>query len=274
MKIHCELLDYRFDLPARPERIVCLTSGITEALFAMGCGERVGGVSTYCARYVPDLKTPVAGDYLKVDPQVLKELRPDLLLVTTGVQRTLGLKLAREGLPVYALPLPNSYHGIQENILAVAALLDAMPAGRRLIEQMESRAAGLRRRAPSPRPRVYIELWFGKHLRTAGGRTFIHDIVELAGGEPLLGAAREGYLEPNFEAIAQLRPDVVLGFSEPEFPVDFRELFRQRGWDRSFSPKLIESTVERGRNIIHDGPSLLETAEWLAKELQGIGSGG
>jgi ABC-type Fe3+-hydroxamate transport system substrate-binding protein len=126
----------------------------------------------------------------------------------------------------------------------------------------------MRKRAPTPRPRVYAELWFGKHLRTAGGRTFIHDIVELAGGEPLFGMTREGYLEPDVEEVARLKPEIVLGFSEPDVPVNFPELLHQRGWDRAFAPRLIESTVDRGRNIIHDGPSMLETAEWLAKRIQ------
>lgn len=271
MEIHCELLDYRFALPARPERVVCLTSGTTEALFEMGCGERVVGVSEYCARYVPDLDRPVAGDYLRVDVEVLDELRPDLILVMGGVQRTLGLRLAREGRPVFALPLPNSIHGLLENILIAAALMDEMSAGRRLVEQMATRISQLKGTATATRPTVYAELWLGKHLRTIGGRTFIHDTIELAGGEPLFGNVRDGYIEPSLDEVALRRPRVFLGFSEPEYPVDFRRLSGERGWDRSFGPAILESTVERGRNIIHDGPSLLETAAWLGKELLRLG---
>lgn len=57
-------------------------------------------------------------------------------------------------------------------------------------------------------------------------------------------------------------------FSEPEHPVDPAALVAERGWDRAFAPRLVVSTTDRGRNLIHDGPSLLETARWLAGELR------
>ena len=77
MKIHCESIDYKFELPKQPQRVISLVSAATETLFAMGCGDRVVGVSCYCARYVPDLKVPVVGDYLKIDENLLTELAPD-----------------------------------------------------------------------------------------------------------------------------------------------------------------------------------------------------
>ncbi|MGO9313669.1 MAG: ABC transporter substrate-binding protein, partial [Syntrophobacteraceae bacterium] len=74
MKICCESLDYQFDLPERPERVICLVSAATEALYAMGLGHRVVGVSRYCGRYIRDLNKPVAGDYLRIDEQRFAEL--------------------------------------------------------------------------------------------------------------------------------------------------------------------------------------------------------
>ena len=32
---------------------------------------------------------------------------------------------------------------------------------------------------------------------------------------------------------------------------------------------MIVSTVERGRNLIHDGPSFVDTARWLAGRMHG-----
>jgi len=100
MKVHSESLNHRFELDKAPERVISLTSGTTEALFAMGCGDRVAGVSAYCPRYIRDLRAPVVGEYLKIDEAEFAAIDPDLVLVTTGVQRTLGLQLAQRGLPV------------------------------------------------------------------------------------------------------------------------------------------------------------------------------
>jgi iron complex transport system substrate-binding protein len=268
MKITCEILRHSFDVSTHPERIICLSSGLTESLFAMGCGSRVAGVSSYCSRYVAGLTSPVAGDYLSIDEKQFAAIAPDLVLVTTGVQLSLARRLAGRGMPVYALPLSDSLYGILENIVLLGGLLGEMRAARRLAARMVSEAAEIAAAAPKVRPRVYIELWLGKHRRSIGGRTFIHDTVVLAGGEPLFGDSTEAYPIPDPVEIPALRPDIGVFFQEPDQPIDVSALLRERGWESLFCGGTIDSDVRRGRNLIHDGPSLLETARWLQGEIR------
>jgi ABC-type Fe3+-hydroxamate transport system substrate-binding protein len=267
MKIWCESLDYKFDLPERPERVICLVAAATEALYAMGLGNRVVGVSRYCERYIPDLNKPVAGDYLRIDDQVFTELEPDLVVVTTGLQRRLGLDLAKRGLPVYALPLPNSFYGILENNVILGALLNEVRRGRDLSLRMEAEAAAIRARNPPTRPRVYVELWFGRHMRSIGGFTYINDLVSLAGGDPIFADRRQGYFIPEFEEVIAGRPDVFLVFSEEEHPVDPRSLIEERGWKDALNARIVESSVKCGQNLIQEGPSIVATASWLQEQL-------
>lgn len=267
MNVTCELLDHRFTLETPPKRVVSLVSGFTETLFDLGCADRVAGVSSYCHRYIPKLDKPVAGDYLRIDEELFESLNPDLILVTGGIQLPLARKLAARGLPVYALPLPASVHGILENALHLAALLDKMTAAHDLTQKLTAEIANLANSRPQIPPRIYVELWFGKHMRTIGGRTFIHDIVSLAGGDPIFADSPEAYPKPDLEQVAILRPDIGLFFQEPDYPVDVKALLKQRGWESLFPKGIIESTVERGKNLIHDGPSALETARWLKNTL-------
>ncbi len=267
MKIWCESLDYQFDLPERPQRVICLVAAATEALYAMGLGNRVAGVSRYCHRYIRDLNKPVAGDYLKIDEQRFDELAPDLVVVTTGLQRKLGLALAERGLPVYALPLPNSFYGILENNVILGALLNEVRAGRELSLRMEAEVAAVRARGPQARPRVYVELWFGRHMRSIGGFTYINDLVDIAGGAPIFADERRGYFIPEFEEVVSRRPDVFLVFSEEEYPVDPHRLVEERGWNGSLKVKIVQSSVKRGQNLIQEGPSIVETASWLQEQL-------
>jgi ABC-type Fe3+-hydroxamate transport system substrate-binding protein len=269
MKIHCESIDYKFELPKQPQRVISLVSAATETLFAMGCSDRVVGVSCYCARYVPNLKVPVVGDYLKIDENLFTELAPDLILITTGLQRNLGLKLVKKGLPVYALPLPNSFYGLLENTVTMGALMNEMQEGRRLCLQMETEAAKIRNRNVGPRPSVYVELWFGRHMRSIGGLTYIDDLVTIAGGDPIFAQKREGYFIPDLAEVERLRPDLFLLFSELEYPIASQELLSERGWDRSLNLKIVASTVTRGQNLIQEGPSFLETAAWLQNQFFG-----
>ncbi len=268
MKIWCESLNHRFELPERPERVICLVAAATEALYAMGLGDRVVGVSRYCDRYVPNLNKPIAGDYLRIDEQAFSELAPDLVVVTTGLQRKLGLDLAKRGLPIYALPLPNSFYGILENNVILGALLNEVSVGRELSLQMDAEAAAIRARNSRTRPRVYVELWFGRHMRTIGGFTYINDLVSMAGGDALFADKPQGYFVPDFEEVLALQPEVFVVFSEEEYPVDPRNLIEERRWKEALNARIVESTVLRGQNLIQEGPSILETAAWLQQQLR------
>ena len=264
IKIYCDPLGSFVNIPKKPKRIVSLVSGLTEAIFEIGYGAQVVGVSSYCSRYVKNLSAPVVGDYLVVDEEKLKRLEPDLVLTTTGVQRTLGKKLSEHGFPVYTFLLPNSLNGILENVITLGGLADELDSARALAQRWRRFLLDLKPASLSSRIRVYAECWFGKHTRMVGGFTFINDLLESAGCENIFGNTRYGYLELDIEEAARRQPDLMILFTEPEYPVETSELLEQRGWQ---GLPVIESKVTRGMNIIHDGPSMMETAKWLKEQL-------
>jgi ABC-type Fe3+-hydroxamate transport system substrate-binding protein len=267
VRIPVAALGTTLELARTPERIVCLVSSATETLFSLGCGERVVGVTPWCACYVPGLAAPVVAEYVKGDPEAVAAARPDLVLATDGVQLPLARRLAAAGLPVLVLPVPQSRFGILENTVALGALVDRLGEARALTDRIERDCAELVRTAPSRRPRAYAELWFGRHVRRPGGRAFVHDILSLAGFEPLHGRRSDAYEVPELDEVGRLAPEWVLVYSEPEYPRDAAAIVAERGWDHAFGPRAVDSTQERGRSLIHDGLSFVETARWLRSML-------
>lgn len=263
--IHNELLDHRFELVDKPRRIISLLSSATEAIDKMGLIDRVVGVSEYCERYIPNLKAPVVGQYLNCNIEQLKALKPDLILTTSGIQLKLAAKLAQEGLPVYALPLPQSFYGVLENNLIVGGLINELDKARQLSQSMQSRANQLRKNAPAARPSIYLELWLGRHMRAVGGGSFINDLIDIAGGDLVFKNRTQGYFVPDFEEVAATKPDVHLFFHEPEYLIDPAQLVAERNWNPN--TPVILSTVDCGQNMIQEGPSFLDTADWLQKQL-------
>jgi len=268
LRVTCPTHGTTLELHAPPRRVISFVSSATETLFQLGCGESLIGVTPYCERYVENLAVPVVGDYLKADLASLQALEPDLVLVTSGIQAAFARRLSQAGLPVYALPLPASRFGILENQVALGGLMHRVAEARALGTRMEAGFAQLIATAPARRPTVFIEMWCGRHLRGIGGLSFIQDLVELAGGDPVPAVASEAYPTPDLEAVAAARPEVVLFFQEPEFPVNARALLAQRDWD--WGPRVIASDITKGKNIIHDGPSYLDTARWLRGQLHGV----
>lgn len=221
------------------------------------------GVTPWCARYVPGLSAPVVSGYVSGDPDAVRAVAPDVVLATDGVQLPLARRLAGAGLPVFVLPVPRSRAGILENVVAAGGLVGRVTEARALADRIEGECAALLASAPAPRPRAYAELWFGSHVRRPGGLSFVSDVLRLAGLDPVHGGCADAYEPPDLEEVSRLAPEVVVLFSEPEHPVDARALLAERGWDRAFGPRLVVSDVARGRNLIHDGPSFVETARWL-----------
>ena len=266
--VFCDALGAAVRVPDRPVRVVSLVSGLTETICAMGCGDRLVGVSAYCHRYVPDLKAPVVGDYLSVDQTALSDLKPDLLLMTTGVQRGLARRLSSAGFPVYVVPLPSSIHGVMENLMLVGGLLGEVSAARELRQRWLSSLMETRAGARGAPPRVFPELWFGAHVRVPGGMSFISDMIAYAGGQNIYQDEPSAYLRLDADDAMGRRPDIWLLFSEPEFPVDGIALAQERQWDTSRGAMhLIEAGVEPHRNVIHDGPSMIHAVRWLADRL-------
>ncbi len=263
-KVYCDPLRAFVTLPSPPQRIVCLASGLTEAIVHLGHGHRLVGISSWCPNFLPGYDLPIAGDYLRADEATLRALQPDLILLTSGVQRGLAYRLHQQGWPVYVLPLPNSLYGILENLLALGALLDDLPSARSLAETWANHFLDPGRAAPTPRPRLYVELWFGKHVRMAGGLTFVHDLIVAAGGENLFGDVPTGYLPLDLDEVERRNPEIFLCYSEPEYPLQGVDLARQRGW----SIPVIQADVSPAHNLIHDGPSMMEVLRWLRDQIQ------
>ena len=67
-----------------PARIVSTSPSITETLFALGLGNQVVGVSTYC-RFPPEVsKLPKVGTFLRPSPELIARLTPSLVILHAG----------------------------------------------------------------------------------------------------------------------------------------------------------------------------------------------
>lgn len=266
IKVHCDAMGGILEIPEQPQRVVSFVAGLTEAMARMGCAHRLAGVSAYCRRYLPELAAPVAGDYLTADTDLLRELNPDLVLVTTGVQRNLARRLKTLGYPVYAFPLPATLHGVLENVVLLGGLLGEAGAARDLVTRWLDELASIRASASRTTRRVYAELWFGQHARVPGALSFVSDTIRYAGGTNVYGGEPQAYMRLDPADVPGRKPDVWLLFSEPEYPVDGRALRAERGWDaRMPGVRLVEATVDPRCNIIHDGPSMVQAVRWLAE---------
>ena len=203
-----------------PRRVVSLVPSLTEALFAFGVGEKVVGRTRYCTqppRAVGGI--PKVGGTKKVDVSRVLDLEPDLVVAVREENTREDVEaLAEAGVPVF-LGAPETAAGAVEMLWQLAGRLEAPKADAvlRPIERVLDRLAG----AGGPTRRVFVPIWKGPYM-SVGSDTFVHDVLELCGGENVCGSeTRYPVVAPG--EIEALRPEVVLLPDEP-YPFSAEDL--------------------------------------------------
>ena len=87
---------------APPQRIVSLVPSLTEALFALGLGERVVGVTEWCVHPAQAVaRLPKLGGTKNPDLDAIRALAPDLVIANQEENRKRDVeRLEAAGLPV------------------------------------------------------------------------------------------------------------------------------------------------------------------------------
>jgi len=198
-------------LEALPKRIISLSPGNTEILFALGLDDRLVAVTDYC-NYPPEAEEKASiGGYSTPNIEEIIALSPDLILATSIHEKRIIPQLEEKGLPVLALN-PRTLDEVLAAITlagevagkeAEAAALVAEMRGR--IKAVTDRTDGLPR---EQRPRVFFVTWHDP-LMTPGSETRHAELIRLAGGINI-GQELTGYSEISLEAVISANPEVII----------------------------------------------------------------
>jgi iron complex transport system substrate-binding protein len=169
-------------VPDGPLRLVSLSPGLTEIVFALGRRHWLVGVTEFCD-FPGRSDKPRIGGTMTPNLERMIQVRASLVLATAeGNPRDLLGQLARLDIPIFAVK-PEGYAGILASVRTLGRLLKADAAAADLVRDIEGRTADIRRAvAGRPRPRTLYLVWTDP-LVAAGPATFIHDLIELAGGK-------------------------------------------------------------------------------------------
>ena len=198
----------------RPARIISLTPSTTEILHGVGAFERVVAVSDYCT-YPPDVAgLPRVGGWNNPNMEQIASLRPDLVVFSDAQAQFVKDKVEAAGIRTLEVPsqtLEDAYRSIE----LVGRATGDEEAARKLLEQTRMSVETVRlktERLPKRRVLCVVDRVPGtlRDLYTAGGDSFIAQLIRAAGGEPVSPPAREGWGKLQKEAVVALDPDVVL----------------------------------------------------------------
>lgn len=163
-----------------PHRIVCMTEESVETIYALGLQDRIVGVSSYVKRPEEATKKPKVSVFTHAQLQKIVDLKPDLVLGFSDIQKDIARDLIGMGLNVW-IANHRSIQEILDYILTLSSMLGAQEAGEKFVDELiakieEAKASA---KALSRRPRVYIEEWDEPMI---SGIQWFSEFVELCGG--------------------------------------------------------------------------------------------
>lgn len=227
-------------------RVASLLPSATEILFAIGAGDEVVAVTHECDFPAPALRLPkltsstlehdgtaadidrhvrrslhAGSSIYRLDADLLEELQPDLILtqelcsvcaVDYGTVSQAAKRLKAD--PRVVSLEPSRLDDVLETISAVGALTGREENASALVQQLRDRLAHLDREVVDAErdedghvPTVLVLEWTDPPM--SGGH-WTADLVERAGGRPLLANPGANSQTISWDAIANADPDVVI----------------------------------------------------------------
>jgi iron complex transport system substrate-binding protein len=263
---------------AGPARIVSTSPSITETLFALGLGDRVVGVSTYC-RFPPQVATlPKVGSFLKPDPELIAGLRPDLVIVHE-VGNGLDRRLGSLGIPFIIVArgsLANAYSSMRQ----IATAAGTPERADTLIGDVQRRLDAIRR-AAAARPQRRVLFIIGRRpgmladLIAIGPGSYINELIEIAGGVNVMAiAGQPEYPRISMETVLRLDPDVIIDtvdMGDTDVERRERQPLNERLWSAYGTLTAVRSRHVHAATtdaLVVPGPRVVEAAAWVARLLK------
>jgi iron complex transport system substrate-binding protein len=215
-------------LAQAPNRLVSLAPSITETLYAIGLADRVVGVTEFCD-YPPEARNKPKVGYSNPNLETIVALQPDLVLAPRDFIRpdVLG-KLEQLKIPTFVVEA-KTVEDIASQIQLIGRMLDRSEVANPIAMELRRRLTELKRRTEMlARPRVLYVL-NSQPLITVGPGSFIHQLIEIAGGANVAAGAASPYPRLSIEAVLKEDPQLIIfpvGASEG-IPQGEQELWRR-----------------------------------------------
>ena len=252
-------------LPRSVQRIVSIGGSNTEFLFALGAGDRIVGVDDFSDEPPAALQKDKVGG-VRVNLEKVTSLRPDLVVTIKFSDGTVE-RLAAGGAVVLVVD-PLTLGDVARSATLIGQAVGA--DGTKLADDITRRLQVVKDRtsAIAPKPRVFHELDASDPAKpfTVGPGSFVHELIELAGGQNIAANAASRAPQLSAEELVRSDPEVII-LADADYGVTAQQVAQRQGWGTV-------TAVRRGRihpiaaNLVsRPGPRIAEAAEAYARLL-------
>jgi iron complex transport system substrate-binding protein len=265
-------------LDEMPNRIVSCAPSITETVYAVGIGDKLVGVTTYC-NYPDDVNSRKEngtlsniGGYSTPNVEAILNLTPDLVLVDGSVSahQTLIDSLTVMNVTVVAIYKGSSIGEVYKNIEMVGKISGASDNSTALINEMKSRISNIESKLSSvTTQRSIVDAIWLDPIYVAAGNTYVQDMFNISkGNNPF--ADQTGFPVVSMEAVIEANPDVLVlpGKMGMDYSDDLISYLRNDSmWSQISAVKTDNVFIleDQAANLLNRaGPRVVDAIELLA----------
>lgn len=248
---------------------ISIAPSTTEILFALGLGNEVTGVSSYC-NYPSDAKKKTnIGDFSHPNMEKIISLKPDYIFCTGLEQAPAVEELRRLGFNVYVSD-PRTVEELFRSIRDIGSITGKEKEAGALIGSMKGDIEQIREKVklipPHDRVSVFVEIWH-EPLMTAGKGSFIDELIYLAGGVNVAHDVPRPYCYFSAEKVISLDPGcIIMTYMDKEAPLKLVE--NRFGWSdiKAVKNKRVFNDINPD-TLLRPGPRITEGLKEIYKRL-------
>lgn len=251
--------------PAR--RVVSLAPSAAEIIFAVGLDAEVVGVTTFCDFPIQAKAKPKVGSSIP-NIEAILDLKPDLIVGNKDfIRPDILAKLEQLKIPVFILS-PTTVEDILGHISTVGQLVGRDKEARAVVQGLRHRLGEIRSRTAAAKPVRVFYVISTDPLISVGAGSFIHQMLELAGGENIVGQTPASYPKVSLEEVLRRDPEVLL------FPVGTAEGIPEAEQQRWRKWTALSAVVHnrlhqvKAELVNRPGPRVVDGIEALAKAIR------
>ena len=258
---------------AAPLRIVSLSPGGTEMLFAAGAGAEVVATVEY-SDVPPEAKRVLRiGDAVSIDLERLVRIHPDVVVAwPAGGNPAQRAKIARLDIPVYEQEAKRLAE-LAPSIRRLGVLAGTVSQADAAARAIEARLESLRRtyagaEGAARQPSVLLEVW-NRPVYTVGGQHLMTDALALCGARNVFADLPEAGPVVDIEAVIARDPDIIVAAGPPGESAAWLKDWQRFTTLRAVRTRRLVAFEDQGLSRL--GPSVLDATEALCRALANAG---
>ena len=262
------------DVSQPPLRIVSLTPGATEMLFAAGAGAQLIATVQYSSEPPAARAVPRIGDVAAIDMERLVALRPQVVIAwPAGGNPAQRAKIAALGIPLYQQQVAR-LSDLPGSLRRLGVLAGTEAVAGQAARALEARLAALEHSYGAPaggqRPTALLQVW-NRPIYTVGGQHLMSDALELCGARNVFADLPEPGPVIDTEAIIARNPDIILAAAPPGEGAAW-----VADWQRFPSLAAVRNhrvVAFENQALSRLGPSVLDATEELCRTIARVSRG-